>query len=166
MRIASLSALLLLLAAPALAGEAALLDQGRLADPPMLLSGTPPELLLGGGAIAIQAGSGNGVSQSQKGAFNRAAAHQLGLGNQSTVTQQGTANSAETLQLGNGNTVIANQNGAYNENHILQTGAQYTVVYQAGALNRLTPDQVPQQPALILQKGVNAPPVVLPLQKR
>jgi hypothetical protein len=49
---------------------------------------------------------------------------------------------------------------------VLQTGNEFVLVLQKGALNRLTPDQIPNGPAIVIQKGLHAEPTVIPLKRR
>lgn len=177
MRIGTLLAILMcLMTIPAAASELSLLHAGSPLGPDGW--GEASILQAGAGNLAVQEqigysngfvaqlGVNNSASQFQAGTRNQAFTFQSGEGNAAVTNQTGTGNSASTLQYGKGNVAVTNQSGSFNSASMVQTGLQYLLVYQRGALNQLTPGQVPTQSALILQQGVNAEPTVIPLRGR
>jgi len=173
-----------LLALPVLAGESSILDATILSERTSVWNeGAWKE---GGEASVLQTGTANRAHQTQDGASiglisqfgrnnvasqmqdgrNKAIAVQVGAANTSKIVQSGEGNLANTAQYGTGNYAATTQQGAYNLTMMEQTGGQASWVFQRGALNKLTPDQVPDTPAIILQRGIDADPKVFPLKGR
>ncbi|AWK88193.1 hypothetical protein [Azospirillum thermophilum] len=159
----------LLCGVPAMADEASILqatilDELTAAHRQAGGDRSPPTADQAAGPVA-QTGRGPVASQIQAGR-NRAVSIQVGTANTAAVSQSGESNLAGTAQFGTGNIASASQQGAYNLTLVEQTGGQAIWIYQRGAFNRLTPDRLPDSPAIVLQRGLDAEPRVFPLKGR